>query len=60
MKKPSALPPRPETRSVTLSMKVKPSLAGALIKAAKATARSKASVVETVLEQWLKTNGFLK
>ncbi|HEV7910320.1 MAG TPA: hypothetical protein VGP28_04365 [Methylocella sp.] len=60
MKNPSVLPPRPETRSVTLSMKVKPSIAGALGKAAKANARSKASVVETVLEQWLKANRFLK
>jgi hypothetical protein len=60
MEKPSALPPRPEIRSVTLSLKVKPSLAGALAKAAKANARSKASVVEAVLEQWLKANGFLQ
>jgi hypothetical protein len=60
MKKSGMLPPRPETRSVTLSMKVKPSLAAALAKAAKANTRSKASVVETVIEQWLKNEGYLK
>jgi hypothetical protein len=59
MKKP-ALPPPPETRTVVLSMKVKKSTAVALEKAAKAASRSKASVVEFVLEQWLRESGYLK
>jgi hypothetical protein len=54
------MPPRPETRSVTLSMKVKPSLAEALAKAAKANERKKATVVEFVLEGWLREHGYLK
>jgi hypothetical protein len=55
-----ALPPAPERRTIVLSMKVKKSTAAALEKAAKAASRSKASVAEAVLEQWLRENGFLK
>lgn len=60
MKKSTSLPPRPEVRSVVLSIKVRPSLAAALEKAAKANARPKASVMEAVLENWLKEEGYLK
>jgi hypothetical protein len=59
VKKPS-LPPLPETRTVALSIKIKKSTAVALERAVKVTARSKASLVETVVEQWLRDNGFLK
>jgi hypothetical protein len=59
MKKPP-IPPRPEARTVVLSIKVRKSTGAALEKAAKAADRSKASVLEFVLEQWLKENGFLK
>jgi hypothetical protein len=59
MKKP-AIPPRPEPRTVVLSIKIKKSTAVALEKAAKAASRSKASVLEFTLEQWLRENGYLK
>jgi predicted transcriptional regulator len=59
MKKPN-IPPRPEPRTAVLSIKVKKSTAVALEKAAKAASRSKASVMEFALEQWLRENGFLK
>jgi hypothetical protein len=60
MKKSMSLPPRPEARTIVLSMKIKPSMAEALVKASKANARSKASIAEAVLEQWLKAEGYLK
>jgi uncharacterized protein (DUF1778 family) len=60
MKKLPSMPPRPETRSVTLSMKVRPNEKATIHAAAKANERSKATVVEFVLEQWLRANGYLK
>jgi hypothetical protein len=54
------LPPPPETRTAVLSMKIRKSMADALEKAAKANLRSKNAVVETVVEQWLREEGFLK
>jgi hypothetical protein len=41
-------------------MKVRKSPAEALEKAAKTNSRAKASLVEAVLEQWLRAEGFLK
>ena len=59
MKKPT-LPPLPEPRTITLSVKVRRSMLEALTKAAKANSRSKSGLAEAVLEQWLRGEGYLK
>jgi hypothetical protein len=59
MKKLSRLPAI-ERRTVVLSMKVRPSLAKALTKAAKDSGRTKARFAEDVLELYLRELGVLK
>jgi hypothetical protein len=59
MKKPT-LPPPPEARTVTLSVKIKKSTSEALAKAAKTNSRTKSALAETVLEAWLRQEGFLR
>jgi hypothetical protein len=59
MKK-SSLPPLPEPRAITVSIKVKRSTFAALEKAAGAHSRTKSGLAEAVIEQWLKGEGFLK
>jgi hypothetical protein len=59
MKKISRLP-AVEKRTVVLSIKVRPSLAKALIKAAKDSGRTKARFTEDVLELYLCELGALK
>lgn len=58
--KKTSLPPPPEPRTYTLSVKVRHSTAEALTKAAKANSRTKSALAEVVIEQWLKAEGFLK
>ena len=52
--------PAVENRTVVLSIKVRPSLAKALIKAAKDSGRTKARFTEEVLEIYLRELGVLK
>ncbi|WGJ16131.1 hypothetical protein QEV83_07780 [Methylocapsa sp. D3K7] len=59
MKKLSKLPSI-ENRTVVLSIKVRPSLAKALVKAAKDSGRTKARFTEEVLELYLRELGVLK
>jgi hypothetical protein len=59
MKKISKLP-AVERRTVVLSIKVRPSLAKAITKAAKDSRRTKARFTEEVLELYLRESGVLK
>lgn len=54
------LGPAPNYASPHLTIKIRPSAAAALVKAAKAHARPKSAIAETVIEQWLRAEGFLK
>jgi hypothetical protein len=49
-----------ETRSVALSLRVRPTVKRALDEAAKGDRRTTSSLCEIVLEHWLKEKGWLK
>jgi hypothetical protein len=54
------LPEPEETRSVALSLRVRPSVKKALDAAAKRDRRTTSALCEIVLEEWLRENGFMK
>ncbi len=60
-KNPKSLPVEAdETRSVALSLRVRPSIKNALDDAAKNDRRTTSALCEIILEEWLKANGWLK
>jgi hypothetical protein len=59
-KKPKIQEAVDETRSVALSLRVRPTVKRALDEAAKGDRRTTSSLCEIVLEHWLKEKGWLK
>ena len=55
-----ALPPKPEPKTITVTIKVRASTHKALIVAAKENDRSKSELVGELVEIWLKEHGYLK
>jgi hypothetical protein len=51
---------KPETRTAPLGLRIRPSLKRALEKAASNDNRSVASLVEIIVAEWLRLNGYSK
>jgi hypothetical protein len=55
-----ALPPKPEPKTITVTIKVRASTNKALMAAAKGNDRSKSELVGELTELWLREHGYLK
>jgi uncharacterized ParB-like nuclease family protein len=60
MKKAIHLPPPPEPKTVSISLKVQKSVNEALAKAAKSHGRTRSALAQAIIEAWLRESGFLK
>jgi hypothetical protein len=60
MKNSIKLPPPPEPRTVSISLKVQKSVNDALAKASKANGRTRSAMAQEVIKAWLSEEGFLK
>jgi hypothetical protein len=49
-----------ETKSAQVMIRMRPSVRAALERVAKADNRSLSALIETILMQWLRENGYLK
>jgi hypothetical protein len=54
------LPPKPEPKTITVTIKVRAGTNKALIVAARSNDRSKSELVGEITELWLKENGYLR
>lgn len=54
------LPPKPEPKTITVTIKVRESVSKALVTAAKDNGRSKSEFVSDLIEVLLRENGYLK
>jgi hypothetical protein len=54
------LPPKPEPKTITVTIKVRASTNKSLVSAAKDNGRSKSELVGDLVEIWLRENGYLK
>ena len=52
--------PKPAEPTIATSIRFAPRIKNAIDKAAKADARSASSLVQKVMEEWLKERGYLK